>query len=412
MRVVVIGAGAIGLNCAYALERAGAEVNVLDSAGIGAGASRRNAGWIVPTMSGPVPAPGMVSQSLRWMARRDSPLRIRPRLNADFVGFMWQMLRNCNPRQFEAGLSATLALNEGTFAAFDALAADGVQFEHHQRGLYLLFSKEENLHHHAEELRSLTELGWAESTVLDHQALQAAVPQLSDNVVGGIDCPGERYIDPNSFVDGLAAVLTERGVAIHTDAQVTAVERGPDGRANAVIAGQRWPADAFVVAAGVGSGAVSSLFGGRVRVQPGKGYGFDLSTPAEPFGKALYLAEGKVALTPLDDRVRLSGTMEFGTDRSVDAVRANGILATTRQYLSGWPEPSSTAGAAPWSGQRPMTPDGLPIIGPLPDQPNVVIATGHAMLGITLSPVTGQLVSDMVLDGAVPPAAVPFRVDR
>ena len=135
-------------------------------------------------------------------------------------------------------------------------------------------------------------------------------------------------------------------------------------------------------------------------------------TPAEPFAKALYLAEGKVALTPLDDRVRLSGTMEFGTDRSVDAVRASGILATTRQYLSGWPEPSSTAGAAPWSGQRPMTPDGLPIIGPLPAQPNVVIATGHAMLGITLSPVTGQLVSCMVLDGAVPPAAVPFRVDR
>ena len=100
MRVVVIGAGAIGLNCAYALERAGAEVTVLDAAGIGAGASRRNAGWIVPTMSGPVPAPGMVSQSLRWMARRDSPLRIRPRLNAEFAGFMWQMLRNCNARQF------------------------------------------------------------------------------------------------------------------------------------------------------------------------------------------------------------------------------------------------------------------------------------------------------------------------
>jgi D-amino-acid dehydrogenase len=412
MRVVVVGAGAIGLNCAYALERAGAEVTILDTAGVGAGASRRNAGWVVPTMSGPVPAPGIVLQSLRWMARSDSPLRIRPRLNAEFAGFMFQMLRNCNARQFEAGMSATLALNERTFELFDALAADGVPFESHRRGLYLLFKSEQKLAHHAEELETLARMGWDSSTVLDGRALRAAVPQASDDVVGGIDCPGERFIEPNSFVDGLAGVLAQRGVKICTQAEVSGVERGADGQVKAVIAGERWPADAFVVAAGAASGRVSSMFGGRVRIQPGKGYGFDLPSPAASFAKALYLAEGKVALTPFDDRVRLSGTMEFGTDESVNEARADGILTTTRSYLSGWPASGSTENSRAWSGQRPMTPDGLPVIGPLPGQPNVVVATGHAMLGITLSPVTGQLVSAMVLDRRVPAEAAAFRVDR
>ena len=116
----------------------------------------------------------------------------------------------CPPVQ--AGLSATLALNERTFAAFDALAADGVRFEHHERGLYLLFNKQQNLDHHAAELRTLAELGGAESTMLDRAGLACRPCHRSrTNVVGGIDCPGERFIDPDSFLDGLAAVLNERG---------------------------------------------------------------------------------------------------------------------------------------------------------------------------------------------------------
>jgi D-amino-acid dehydrogenase len=423
VRVVVIGAGAIGLACAYSLQKAGAEVVVLDAQEVGAGASRRNAGWIVPSMSGPVPAPGLMLQSLRWMAKRDSPLRVRPQFTPEFARFMVAMLRHCNRSDFDTGLRATLALNDRTFELFDAMQQDGVRFEHHRRGLFLMFQDPANLRAHSDEFHKIAALGAGEAATLDAEQIRAQVPQVSADVIGAIDCPSERFVEPNSYVDGLAAVLRDRGVAIHTYAPVTSVECSAAGKVRAVIGCDRWAADAFVIAAGSASGRLSRLFKAHLRVQPGRGYGFDVAAPSRPFTKALYLSEGKVAITPFDDRVRLSGTMEFGTgDRPIDQVRAAGILHTARTYLSGWPrerpaEYATTrapvrAAEPPWVGKRPMTPDGLPIIGLLPGHDNVVAATGHAMLGITLSPVTGDVVRSILLDGVTPVEAQPFHANR
>ena len=410
MRVVVIGAGAVGLSSAYYLAGAGADVTVLDARDTGGGASRRNAGWIVPSMSGPVPAPGVVLQSLRWMLKRDSPLYIRPSLDPAFIRFMASMLLHCNEHDFDQGMRATLELNRRTFELFDQLAKDGLSFEHHEKGLLLAFTDERNLQEHEAELSHAAGLGADPAITLNAAEARSEVPLLSDSVVGAIECPTERFLNPDSFIDALAAGCRARGVTIHTNQAVRAVETSRTGVVTAVNGIERWSADAFVIATGAWSAPILRQFGSSLPIQAGKGYGFDIPKDDSTIERALYLSEAKVAVTPLNGHTRLAGTMGFGgMDEAVDDKRANGIITSARQYLSGWP---GEQGLRAWSGLRPMTPDGLPFIGLLPNHDNVVIATGHAMLGITLAPVTGNIVSELLIEGRTPLEAIPFRPDR
>ncbi|MDQ1667652.1 MAG: D-amino-acid dehydrogenase, partial [Actinomycetota bacterium] len=278
MRVLVIGAGAVGLSSAYFLAAEGADVTVIDMRGIGGGASRRNAGWVVPSMSGPVPAPGMLLKSLRWMTKRSSPLYIKPTLDPGAVRFLLAMLRHCNPQDFEAGLRHLVALNARTFELFDLLQDRGLVFEFHRQGLLQVFTDREALHEHAEELRLSEELGAGPSAVLSAQAARAEEPLLGRGVIGAISSPEERYLDPDGFVDALADACQRMGVKIHAGERATDAEFGTDGIVRAVRGQSRWEADAFVVATGAWTSDLALTFGQRLPVRAGKGYGFDVPT--------------------------------------------------------------------------------------------------------------------------------------
>jgi D-amino-acid dehydrogenase len=400
MRVVVIGAGAIGLCCAYYLAGAGAEVTVVDARQVGGGASRRNAGWVTPALSAPVPAPGVVGSALKWMLRRDSPLYVRPTLRPTFVRFMTAMLRNSTEERYATGLQHLVNLNLGTIDAFDELQRDGVSFEYHQSGLLSLFTVPAYLDHAAADSQQMQARGGTPAVARSAEWTQSHVPGVAARVIGALDAPAERFVDPNSFVDGLAAANRRLGVQLELDQRVQRVIPSP-GSVEMVTAERAWTADHCVIAAGVWTRTLARTFGVRLALEAGKGYGFDLpANPAVP--RALYLAEARVAITPLDSFTRVAGTMAFGgLDENVDARRARGILRSAESYFdpAAWPRSDGTERA--WSGLRPMTPDGLPLIGRLPGQPSVTVATGHAMLGITLAPVTGRLVRDIVLDGAL-----------
>ncbi|MGW5449504.1 NAD(P)/FAD-dependent oxidoreductase [Streptomyces asiaticus] len=412
MRVLVIGAGAIGLSCAYFLARRGATVTVADPRGPGGGASRRNAGWVVPSMSAPVPAPGTVVKSLRWTLRRDSPVHIRPSLDPAFARFMTAMLRRCNRADYAHGLHVTAELNRRTLELFDLLRADGVDFEHHRTGLLLAFLTEKSLHQHAEELAGLTRYGTPAPEVLSAGEARHTEPALSDAIVGAIRCPGEQHLDPDSFVDQLAAACRDRGVTFLRE-EVTDLDERDGTRIGAATGpgDTALRADAFVIAGGAWTPRLTGPLGFRLPLQAGKGYGFDFRPAPVRLRTATYLSEAKVAVTPLTSGIRLAGTMEFtGLDENVDTVRAGAIADSAGRYFRTW----DTTAARPraWAGLRPMTPDGLPAIGPVPGYDNVLVAAGHAMLGITLAPVTGHLVQRMLLDGTVPPEVEPFLPDR
>jgi D-amino-acid dehydrogenase len=408
VRVVVLGGGVIGLATAYELAREGAEVVVLDARATGLGASAVNAGWFVPAEAMPVPGPKMVGRTLRWMLRPDSPVYIRPSLDPRFVQFLLGMWRRSNARDQRAGFEAHLRLAADTAEVLDAYRADGIDFEMHAEGLLMVFTDDENLHHHQANLDLVRRFG-LDPQVLVGDDVRVHEPLLSDRVHGGIFFPRERHLDPRALVQGLHTRLLELGVKIVEHSAVTGARRA--GGALTAVDTESGPVDgdAFVLAAGAWSGHLSGVLGHRLPVRPGKGYSIDV--PAVGLRSATNLSDAKVALTPFGDRLRLSGTMEFaGLDENVNGVRVQAILRAPAAYLRGWQPPSGPL--RPQAGMRPMTPDGVPAIGRLPGASNTYVSTGHGMLGVTLAAGSARALAQLVVHGVRPPQLTPFDPAR
>ncbi|MFT4028302.1 MAG: FAD-dependent oxidoreductase [Protaetiibacter sp.] len=399
MRVIVIGAGVVGLSAAYFLADAGHEVVVLERDEPGGGASSHNAGWVAPSMAAPVAAPGMLGQAIRWMVRRDSPLYVRPGLDPGYLGFLLRMLAATRVARYEEGVRTLMRFARGALPAYDRLCADGLDILQDEQPLTMLFTDPASLEAHAAELAEAERAGvgirWER---LDRAAVVSAIPGASEPVVGALVTHGDRTVDPVVLMRELADACRRRGVEIVPGA--TAAFELEDGAPRIRHAGGIVAGDAYVVAAGVWSGELVRPLGARLPLAAGKGYGFDLPPVADLAGGPVYLAEGRVAITPYPDRLRLSGTMGFGgADPRIDRRRAGGILSSVDRYLGGYGI-SATAGE-PWMGLRPMTPDGIPIIQRLPRHPSVIIAAGHQMMGVTLGPVTGlEIVKLMESRGA------------
>lgn len=407
--VAVVGGGAIGLLTAYHLARAGADVTIVEARATGRGAAEVNAGWVCPAESAPVPGPGMIAKSLKWMLHRDSPLYIRPSARPDFLRFMLGMSRACTGPAQRAGFEAHLRLAQGTVSAYDDYRAEGIDFELSHGGLLMAFTDRNNLDHHLANLDLVSRFG-LEPQVLVDDDVRVHEPALSDRVHGGIFFPKELYLDPDALMRSLHRRLEALGVRIVEHAPVTAFRR-TNRRITHVVAGTApISADAVVLAAGAWTGALTRLAGHPIPVRPGKGYSIDVP----PFGlrSSTNLSDAKVAVTPLQRNLRLAGTMEFGgLDEDLNQLRVDAILRAPRAYFRGW-EPPRPASVTPRAGIRPMTPDGLPVIGRLGELENTYVSTGHGMLGITLGPGSAIAVTDLVLHGRRPDVLAPFSPAR
>lgn len=417
--VVIVGGGVIGLCVAFALERRGVPVTVFDAGPPEEAASHVNAGWIVPTLAEPVPAPGLLAASLRWMLQPDSPLYIEPRLLRDPVFLRWTIhfWRHCNARDYRAGTEATAAFGARALALYDTLREAGVRYEEHRDGLIFAYRSPDTLRHDYAALEPIRRFGFEISPLLGGDALRELEPSLSQTVSGGYWLPNERSVRPDTLVRGLLAFLQQRGVAIHQNTPVSGIETNGT-RATAVIAGgQRHPADRIVVAAGAWTPRLLKPLRVHLPIAAGKGYSIDIAPQplAEPVRRPLYLHETRVAITPLDGFIRLAGTMEFsGLNHDLRPERVAAIARSAGWAIRGWPEQTATTGPGirVWSGPRPMTPDGLPVIGWLPGYRNLAVASGHAMLGVTLAPATGEAIADLLTTGRPPETIAPFDPAR
>ncbi len=410
MRVVVVGGGVIGLTSAYHLLKDGHEVTLVDAGAFGAGASHGNAGYVVPSDAAPVPAPGMVLKALRWMLHRDSPLYVRPSLRPDVARFMLAMASRCNTVDFDAAFRANLLLCEHAMELLDAYAADGVRFEMHRQGYLSVYADEHGLAHRVADLATPTEYGM-EPEVLTGRELTEREPALLPSLAGGVYFPHDRHLRPDTLMTGLVDRCAELGVKLVDHAAVIRIRGDTRVRAvettTGVVEGEE-----FLLAAGAHTTPLARSIGVRLPIRPGKGYSLDYLPAPVQVSCSINLADAKVAVTPLDGRLRLAGTMEFaGLDHEVNPLRVRAIQAAPSRYFAGW-QPGSVEHTEPWAGIRPMTPDGLPVIGRLPGWDNAWVAAGHGMLGVTLGPATGQGIAEAIGSGHVPERLAPFTPTR
>lgn len=407
---VVVGAGAIGLACAYELARRGEEVVVLDRGDASGRCSRGNAGWVVPSFSSPLPTPALTLGALLRHLRPDGPLRISPRALPALAPWLWRFRRYCTPAAFTDGLRALAMLNRETFESYAALEAKGMRFEVHPGGVLFTYLAEAELVAARHEFTQLAAAGCSAPRELTRAEVLALEPALSPATVGGFLAEDEAHLRPESFEAALVRSARELGVEIRTGVTVTRARRprGESLRIETTAGAVR--ADRLVIAAGAWSGALCARLGRPLPVQGGKGYSITLPQPRWTFRRATYLADSHIACSPFDGAVRFAGTMELaGIDPRLDPRRVRAIQRAADNYLV---DPPCWSDGEAWAGLRPITPDGLPLIGRLPGQRDVLVATGHGMLGITLAPVTGALIARIAVDDADPNIARPFDPAR
>lgn len=409
--VVIIGGGVIGLTAAWAMRKRGLEVTVLEAGAGGDGASIVNAGWIAPSLSTPVPSPGLVKTSMGWMLRADSPLYIKPSLETDFLKWLFGFWRACNVRSFTAGTEATANLNQRTFELFDQMQRDGVALEMRTDGILFVYRSPLALERHLKALEPFRRYGVAPDKIIWGRDARELEPALADEINGGFWFENDRSVTPHELTGALTDWLTARGVVIKARTPVASFETSR-GRITAVstLAG-KISADAFVLAAGARSGQLSKLAGHRLPIQAGKGYCLDYVDPPAAVSRPIDFGELSFVCTPMNGFTRLAGTMEFSGVN--DAIRPERVAALARGASRGFKNwPADPGLAAVGIGLRPMAPDGLPVIGWLPGARNLAVATGHGMLGLTLAAATAEALADLVTTGVAPDVIKPFDPAR
>jgi D-amino-acid dehydrogenase len=390
--VVIIGGGVIGLLTGYYLRRGGVEVTVLERDDVGRGCSWGNLGWICPSISAPLPAPGLGMSELVSMLAADSPLYIKPAALPRLAPWLLRFRAHCNEPAFVAGCAALAALNEQTPRLYDELKGDGVDFEYARSGLTFVSTKTAALEAEREEI---DKIGVSSVAAWSRDELREREPDLPEVFAGALHVESDRHAKGDTVCSGVAAKLVAAGGRVEERFDVT----GFRVEANRVVAVEGLSgsveADAVIVAAGAESGLMTAALGHAIPLQAGKGYSLSVHDPALRLNSPLYLCDAKVGLTPYEGMLRVGGTMELsGINRSLDPRRVESIRRVVTGVI---PRALEGTGVEEWVGMRPLTPDGLPVIGRLPNVPNAFVASGHQMLGVTLAPSTGRALADLVL---------------
>lgn len=408
--VLVLGGGVIGLACAHYLLAEGRSVRVLEAGKVGGGSSWGNCGTLTPSHAGPLAAPGMVAQGLRWMLRPDAPLYIKPRWDPALMRWLARAAGRCNARDWRAsGLAKGALLKYSRALVEDLVYGQDLDCGFEASGLHYVFRTARALERQQRELPLLAELGVA-ARVLDAAALAADEPALKPGLAGAIHFPGDAQLRPDRYTAELARIVREAGGVIEEGVGVLGFERGRNGiEAVQTSEGKRSGAR-VLLAMGAWSAGFADNLGLSIPVQPGKGYSITYDRPATVPRRPLVLKERSVCVTTWADGFRLGSTMEFsGFDDSLNPRRLGALERGAAEYLL---EPVGPARREQWCGWRPMMHDDLPLLGRAPGYNNLFLATGHGMMGMGMSAGTGRLLADLMTGRATAIDPAPYSPAR
>ncbi|MCA9928252.1 MAG: FAD-dependent oxidoreductase [Anaerolineales bacterium] len=392
--VLIIGGGIIGVSAAYYLARAGVAVTIIEKGDIAAGSSYGNAGLLCPCHSTPIAAPGVLTQGLKWLLDAESPFYIKPRLDSDLIAWLWRFRSYCNQSSFDTAVPLIRDLQRASLDLYrELIDQEKLVCNFEQHGGLALYRTERGFEHGQHEAAHMNRFG-LQMAVLDAAAARALEPAIHPDIIGAVRFEEDAHITPHLFVQGLARAAQAHGAAILTQTEILGFDV-EDGLITAVNTTRgRKEVGQVVLAAGVWSTPIARDLGIDLPMQPAKGYSITVKRPRLSPRRYLYLGEARVAVTPMGEHLRFAGTLELaGFDFKINRRRVNAILRAADAYLA---EGSDREVVEIWRGMRPCSPDGLPYIGRARRCKNLVVGTGHATLGMSMGPITGKLLAELV----------------
>jgi len=409
--VIIIGAGIAGLSTAYYLVNDGWGVTILEKEDGKNNCSFGNAGMIVPSHFTPLAAPGIVAQGIKWMLNSKSPFYVRPSLNLSLIDWGLKFLKHANEKHVDRNAEAIRDLNLESSKLFDQLSKEeGFDFELRQNGILMLYKSKEVEHEEIELSERARSLG-LDTRVLDNNAIQELEPNLKIDVLGGVHYKCDGILSPLKLMQSLNTYLINKGVQFHFETEVLSLKQS--GKKVSVVITNKgdFVADEIVVTGGSALGKLGSKLNLKLPLMPGKGYSF-MYTPenGNSMIHAALLLEARVAVTPMNNQIRFSGTMELGSaNDKVYKNRVKGIVESIPKY---YPELKVDYPKDVWFGYRPCSPDGLPYLGRTKKYTNVSIVGGGGMMGLSLGPAFGKSIANILSNQGTNSDISGFSPDR
>ena len=392
-KVIVLGGGVIGLCSAYYLKDSGFEVTILDKGDFSSGTSFGNAGMIVPSHFVPLAQPGIIAKGIKWMFDAEGPFYVKPRFSWSLLDWGWKFYQHSSEKHVQGAAQLLKELNLESKKLYVSLCDQLEDIKIDEKGLIMYCQTQRGLDEEVALADQAMKLG-LKAIVMDNQQLNDLDSNLTLDVKGGVYFPEDAFFSPKLFLEKLKSDLKAAGVkmvshvdnlkfVVHEDLKSIDTNQG------------LFSADQFVISAGVWTGKLAQFLGLNIPMQPGKGYSFTLEHPIETPSICSILTEAKVAVTPMLEGLRFAGTMEIGAlNFNVDQRRVHGIKKSIGKYFPSF-KMTDFNEAKIWTGLRPCSPDGLPYIGRTKKLPNVLLATGHGMMGMSLGPITGKLIAEI-----------------
>ena len=411
--VVVIGGGIIGLSSAWYLQQSGHRVTVIDKGDFSDNCSYGNAGYVCPSHFIPLANPGIVWKGLKWMFNSRSPFYVRPSLNRSLIGWGLNFIKSATNKKVDAAaapLTELALLSQQEYRNWSALPA--FDFAYEQKGLLEIFQTYAVATHAKHTIEKGRELG-LDAELLSYAELQAMEPQTKINALGAIFFKHDSHLYPNKLMKDLLDDLIQKGVHLIANEEVKGFEKDRRKIRKVITSKNVHEAEELVIATGAWSRQVAAMVDTRIPMMPGRGYSLTLENSKYRLNHPAILVEGRVAVTPMDgNKIRFGGTMEVVPVTAAPRYhRVEGILNSVKKFLPEFDIAMPSADKL-WYGYRPCSADGLPYIGRISSYNNVVVATGHAMLGLSLGAGTGKLVSELVNETEPCINIFAFRVER
>ncbi len=396
-KVVIVGAGIVGLSTAYYLSKSGVNVTIIDSTDGKDNCSYGNAGYVSPSHFVPLASPGIISQGLKWMLNSKSPFYIKPKVNKDLMKWGWLFKKAATDKRVKAAIPVLHDLTIQSKQLYEQILEDeSFDVGYQDAGLLMVCQTKEALKHEVELVDVANQYGLG-AQKLSREETEKLDPNVQYNMAGSVYFDCDSWMTPNAFMKQFKSLLLNMGVKMNFNTELQDIRTNGNRIKEFVTDKGSYQADEFIIAAGSWSPLLMKHLKIDIPLQPGKGYSFTLQdSPVMP-KLASILVEARVATTPMLQGFRIAGTMEIsGVNHQVNPSRVQGIIDSVKKAIPDF-EGYNFENIKPWAGLRPCTPDGLPYIGRTKAISNLLVGTGHAMLGWTMGPITGKLLTEEVI---------------